>query len=66
MKLDTNIDKIFETINSMNGKSSDIVTRQIEKKNYKVGYIFLESVSSDDKISDFLNKAIINIFERSI
>ena len=40
MKIDTNINKIFETINTMNGKSSDIVTRLIEKKNYRVGYIF--------------------------
>ncbi len=66
MKIDNNIEKIFETINSMNGKSSDIVTRIIEKKNYKVGYIFLESVSSDDKISDFLNKAIINLDRKKI
>lgn len=61
MKLDNNIDKIFEKINEMNGKSSDIVTRIIEKKNNRVGYIFLASVSSDDKISDFLNKAIVNM-----
>lgn len=61
MKLDKNIDKIFETINTMNGKSSDIVTRVIEKDKNRIGYIYLESVSSDDKISDFLNKAIINI-----
>lgn len=61
MKLDNNIDKIFETINSMSGKSSDIVTRIIEKNNNRIGYIFLESVSSDDKISNFLNKAIINL-----
>ncbi len=66
MKLDTNIDEIFETINSMNGKSSDIVTRLIKKKNYRVGYIFLESVSSDDKISDFLNKAIINLDRKKL
>ena len=66
MKIDTNIDKIFETINTMNGKSSDIVTRLIEKKNYRVGYIFLESVSSDDKISDFLNKAIINLDRKKL
>lgn len=61
MKLDKNINKIFETINTINGKSSDIVTRIIEKDKNRIGYIYLESVSSDDKISDFLNKAIINI-----
>lgn len=66
MKLDNNIDKIFEVINKMNGKSSDIVTRIIEKNKNRVGYIFLESVSSDDKISDFLNKAIISIDKKRI
>ncbi len=66
MNLHNNIDKVFETINKMNGKSSDIVTRIIEKKNYRVGYIFLESVSSDDKISDFLNKAITNLDRKKL
>lgn len=61
MKLDNSIEKIFETLNKMNGNSSDIVTRIIEKNNRKIGYIYLESVSSDDKISDFLNKAIVNM-----
>ena len=33
MKLDNSIEKIFETLNKMNGKSSDIVTRiKSEKK----------------------------------
>lgn len=61
MKLDNSIEKIFEKLNKINGNSSDIVTRIIEKNNKKIGYIYLESVSSDDKISDFLNKAIINM-----
>ena len=37
--------------------SSDIVKRQINN----ISYIYLESVSSDDKISNFLNKSITNI-----
>lgn len=61
MNLQNSIEKNFETLNKMNGKSSDIVTRIIEKNSRKIGYIYLESVSSDDKISDFLNKAIINM-----
>lgn len=61
MKLDNSIEKIFKTLNKMNGNSGDIVTRVIEKNNKKIGYIYLESVSSDDKISDFLNKALINM-----
>lgn len=39
------------------GNSSDIVERQINN----ITYIYLESVSSDDKISNFLNKSITNI-----
>lgn len=66
MKLDNNIDKIFKTIEEMNGKSSDIVTRIIEKKNKRAGYIFLESVSSDDKISDFISHALIEIDKKRI
>ncbi|MBQ9072577.1 MAG: spore germination protein [Bacilli bacterium] len=61
MKLDNSIEKIFEKINEMNGKSSDIVTRVIEKNHNRIGYVYLESVSSDDKISNFLNKAIVNM-----
>ena len=32
MKIDSNIDKVFETIKSLNGYSGDIVTRIIKKK----------------------------------
>ena len=66
MNLDNNIDKIFETLKSLNGNSSDIVTRIIEKNGNRIGYIYLESVSSDDKISDFLNKSIINLDKKKL
>lgn len=39
------------------GNSTDIVDRQINN----ITYIYLESVSSDDKISNFLNKSITKI-----
>jgi len=61
MNIQNNIEKNFKILNKMNGKSSDIVTRIIEKNSKKIGYIYLESVSSDDKISDFLNKGIISM-----
>ena len=61
MKIDNSINTIFKTIKENNGNSSDIITRIIKKGCNKVGYIYLESVSSDDKISDFLNKAIIRL-----
>lgn len=59
MKLDNNIDIILKKIKEMNGNSCDIATRIIEKNKNRIGYVFLESVSSDDKISNFLNKGII-------
>jgi spore germination protein KA len=61
MKLDNKIEIIFEKIKEMNGNSSDITTRIIEKNKNKIGYIFLESVSSDDKISNFLLKSITKL-----
>lgn len=39
------------------GNSPDIVIRDINN----ISYIYLESVSSDDKISDFINKSIVNL-----
>lgn len=48
---------IINLIKSNLGNSSDIVERKINN----IYYIYLESVSSDDKISDFLNKSITNI-----
>ena len=64
--LDSNIESVFNKILKINSNSSDIVTRIIEKKKKRIGYIYLESVSSDNKISDFLNKAIINIDRKNI
>lgn len=55
-KLSNNVKKNLDTLKSMYGNSGDIVTREITINKKKVGYIYLESVSSDDKISDFLMK----------
>lgn len=70
--IDTKIEKIFNYINEINGNSCDITTRTIKIGQKNVGYIFLESVSSDDKISDFLVKGLsfdvkttkFNLFEK--
>ena len=59
--IDNNIDIVFERIKELNSNSSDIVTRIINNGNNRVGYIFLDSVSSDDKISDFLNKSLVGL-----
>lgn len=61
MKIEKNIEKLFEQIKKENNNSCDISTRIIKIKSKKIGYIFLESVSSDDKISDFLVKSLNNI-----
>lgn len=49
--------KRIETIKNTLGNSSDIVTREV---NSNLSYIYLESVSSDDKISNFLMKSIVH------
>lgn len=64
-KIETSIDKVFTTIQKMNGKSSDIKTRKIVQDQCQIGILFLQSVSSDDKISDILIHSIMEIMEDS-
>lgn len=52
------IDKNFKIIEEDLGSSSDIVKRKINIKKETVGYIYLESVSNDDKISNFFMKDV--------
>ena len=56
--IDKKIDTIFKYINEISGNSSDVTTRIIKIAQKRVGYIYLESVSSDDKISDFLVRGL--------
>ena len=56
--IDKKINDAFKHINEMAGNSSDIVTRTIKIGQKKVGYVYLESVSSDEKISDFLVRGL--------
>lgn len=58
MLIHNKIEDIFNYIKEINGNSPDITTRIIKVKNKRVGYIFFQSVSSDDKISDFLVKSL--------
>ena len=51
--------KNIEYIKNINHNSSDIVSRIIDNNGIKIGYVYLESVTSDDKVSEFLNKGII-------
>lgn len=69
--IDKKISNAFKYINEKTGNSSDIVTRTIKIGQKKVGYVYYESVSSDDKISDFLVRGLtwdakntnINLFD---
>lgn len=58
MKLDEKIDRTLKNIENAYGNSSDIVSRKIKIGNKEILYIYLEGVSSDDKISDFFMKDI--------
>ena len=62
-KIDKNIDQIFSKVQEMNGKSSDIKTRKINQNELEIGILFLQSVSSDDKISDILIHSIMELLE---
>lgn len=59
MHIYKNINQNIEYIKNINHNSSDIVSRIIDNNNLKVGYVYLESVTSDDKVSEFLTKSII-------
>lgn len=52
------IDQNFDMITDELGNSGDIVKRKINIKNEEIGYVYLASVSSDDKISNFFMKDI--------
>lgn len=56
--MDKKVDIIINTIKEKNGNSCDIYSRTFEINGKKVGYVFLESVSNDDKISNYLNKSL--------
>ena len=55
-----NLKNIEKIIKEKYGNSSDLVFRYISKFSNSLMYVYLESVSSDDKISDFLVKNISN------
>ena len=53
-----NIDTLIKKIKNDNYNSSDIKSRIINIKNYKIGYMFLESVSSGDAITNTILRSI--------
>ena len=63
MKIDSDIKDIFNKFSEICGNSPDLVTRLLNKN---IGYMYFETVSSDDKISDFLTKSLINIDKSNV
>lgn len=61
-----NIDKINNYILESYHHSSDIITRKIKIKSTEILCIYLESVASDDKISEFLMQEIGNYTKNKI
>lgn len=60
--MDKELGKIISHIKEMNGNSSDINVRYFNIHKEKVAFMFLESVASDDKISNYLGKSLsINV-----
>lgn len=57
-KYESNIEVLFKRIKCDYHESTDVNSRILEVKKRKVGYVFLESVSSDDKISEFLVQSL--------
>ena len=64
--LDDNIDKIIENVSKKLGNSPDLSTRIIKKGKNRVGYLFFDSTSSDDKISNFLNKSLVCVNRKNL
>ena len=61
-----NIEKTIEKIKKQLNNNIDISSRIIKINNKKIGYIFLESLANDDKISDFLVKSLTNTKTKNI
>lgn len=58
MKLDKNSIKNIEYIRKLNNDSTDITSRTLKISNTNISYIYLDSVCSDEKISQFIIKSI--------
>ena len=64
--LDENIDIIIKNVSILLGNSPDLSTRIIKKGKNRIAYLFFDSTSSDNKISNFLNKALISLNKKNM
>lgn len=60
------LEHIFKNIKQTYGNSPDIKTRIIETRKDRIGIVFLDSVCSDDKISEFFMKSTLNLNSSNI
>ena len=65
MKIKKNVKDNLKEIKKLNGNSPDFNTRYIKVKNKEIGIAFYTSVSSDDKISQFLIKSVVDTIKHS-
>lgn len=65
MKISKSIDDNIKNIKKLYGNSDDLKNRIINIKKKKIAYVFIESVASDDKISDFLVKNISDLVKEN-
>ena len=54
--MEKELNKIKQEIKKQFGDSTDLVFRLIKTKEQELMYVYLESVTSDDKVSNFLMK----------
>lgn len=59
-KINKNTDTVIKEIKKATGNGGEFFARLLTLNNTKVAYCFYESVSSDDKISDFFLRSITN------
>lgn len=59
-KVNKNVDEVLNEIKTTIHNSSDFFSRTVTLHRKKLLYCFFESVSSDDKISDFLMRSLSN------
>lgn len=55
------LESIFKEIKKTLGESPDIKSRILDVQHGRIGYTFLDSVCSDDKISEFFMKSTLNL-----
>lgn len=64
-KISTNVKEVLKSIEHTLNKSSDLNSRFLKLNNKRIMYCFMESVSSDDKISSFFMRSLSQDIKRN-